>query len=201
MDQAEVEHFYAKPYIGSASHRIIGGALRECRQRLVRRGIDPAAYTTSASVADLEALRTALGVTQWNLLAISADGVLGMSYVREHPTSIRATIVDSGLSPQMVATIDYERGLSMELDKIFRGCAADRACRRRYPHVRHAFMGLVGRLQKHPRVIRVPDFRPHPVSLVVDGAGLYSDAMFGICLLYTSPSPRDGLLSRMPSSA
>ena len=25
--------------------------------------------------------------------------------------------------------------------------------------------------------------------------------MFGTCLLYTSPSPRDGLLSRMPSSA
>ena len=24
---------------------------------------------------------------------------------------------------------------------------------------------------------------------------------FGYCLLYTSPSPRDGLLSRMPSSA
>ena len=26
-------------------------------------------------------------------------------------------------------------------------------------------------------------------------------AMHSICLLYTSPSPRDGLLSRMPSSA
>ena len=26
-------------------------------------------------------------------------------------------------------------------------------------------------------------------------------AEYGICLLYTSPSPRDGLLSRMPSSA
>ena len=25
--------------------------------------------------------------------------------------------------------------------------------------------------------------------------------LFGVCLLYTSPSPRDGLLSRMPSSA
>ena len=25
--------------------------------------------------------------------------------------------------------------------------------------------------------------------------------VLGICLLYTSPSPRDGLLSRMPSSA
>ena len=28
-----------------------------------------------------------------------------------------------------------------------------------------------------------------------------SPASDGICLLYTSPSPRDGLLSRMPSSA
>ena len=27
------------------------------------------------------------------------------------------------------------------------------------------------------------------------------DAIFSTCLLYTSPSPRDGLLSRMPSSA
>ena len=26
-------------------------------------------------------------------------------------------------------------------------------------------------------------------------------AWYNICLLYTSPSPRDGLLSRMPSSA
>ena len=31
--------------------------------------------------------------------------------------------------------------------------------------------------------------------------GLASLAGVSICLLYTSPSPRDGLLSRMPSSA
>ena len=29
----------------------------------------------------------------------------------------------------------------------------------------------------------------------------FGGSNFGICLLYTSPSPRDGLLSRMPSSA
>ena len=32
----------------------------------------------------------------------------------------------------------------------------------------------------------------------IDGVNFYKDS---ICLLYTSPSPRDGLLSRMPSSA
>ena len=39
-------------------------------------------------------------------------------------------------------------------------------------------------------------------SLIIDGgrcANVVSLSM--ICLLYTSPSPRDGLLSRMPSSA
>ena len=29
----------------------------------------------------------------------------------------------------------------------------------------------------------------------------YEVSVYDVCLLYTSPSPRDGLLSRMPSSA
>ena len=35
----------------------------------------------------------------------------------------------------------------------------------------------------------------------LQAAAGYETALFGNCLLYTSPSPRDGLLSRMPSSA
>ena len=31
--------------------------------------------------------------------------------------------------------------------------------------------------------------------------GVEAITLFDACLLYTSPSPRDGLLSRMPSSA
>ena len=34
-----------------------------------------------------------------------------------------------------------------------------------------------------------------------DRTGLIANVNKGVCLLYTSPSPRDGLLSRMPSSA
>ena len=35
----------------------------------------------------------------------------------------------------------------------------------------------------------------------ITGLGEITLEMFDTCLLYTSPSPRDGLLSRMPSSA
>ena len=34
-----------------------------------------------------------------------------------------------------------------------------------------------------------------------DGSVIFEDLTNSTCLLYTSPSPRDGLLSRMPSSA
>ena len=41
----------------------------------------------------------------------------------------------------------------------------------------------------------ITDWMPR-VEKILAGGG-----RFGPCLLYTSPSPRDGLLSRMPSSA
>ena len=43
----------------------------------------------------------------------------------------------------------------------------------------------------------------HLLVLINDVLDLshYKDGQLKICLLYTSPSPRDGLLSRMPSSA
>ena len=39
------------------------------------------------------------------------------------------------------------------------------------------------------------------VKIAGVSAALVNSALVTLCLLYTSPSPRDGLLSRMPSSA
>ena len=38
-------------------------------------------------------------------------------------------------------------------------------------------------------------------KFLINPDGRYFSTLKGSCLLYTSPSPRDGLLSRMPSSA
>ena len=40
-----------------------------------------------------------------------------------------------------------------------------------------------------------------PLKLMESPRGFLEAANFGDCLLYTSPSPRDATLSRMPSSA
>ena len=39
------------------------------------------------------------------------------------------------------------------------------------------------------------------VNMIQDARKKYDGMIINACLLYTSPSPRDGLLSRMPSSA
>ena len=39
------------------------------------------------------------------------------------------------------------------------------------------------------------------LAFTIASLGRERDTKFECCLLYTSPSPRDGLLSRMPSSA
>ena len=60
--------------------------------------------------------------------------------------------------------------------------------------------GLVREFKKGPRAVDGIDLRVAPGEIYgflgPNGAGKSTT-----CLLYTSPSPRDGLLSRMPSSA
>ena len=76
-------------------------------------------------------------------------------------------------------------------------------------HHLHPFTDTVALNRKGTRVIK----RAQGVYLWDTNDNKYLDGMAGlwcvnvgygrkeICLLYTSPSPRDGLLSRMPSSA
>ena len=45
------------------------------------------------------------------------------------------------------------------------------------------------------------DFAKKAVYMAIQKKNIPTQWRFYVCLLYTSPSPRDGLLSRMPSSA
>ena len=51
------------------------------------------------------------------------------------------------------------------------------------------------------RSLRLNNHAGNPLQFQAAIAQLHAEARSASCLLYTSPSPRDGLLSRMPSSA
>ena len=180
FDRASESAFYSKPFVGSSTLVDFTRATPACRDRLTAAGIDLAAYNTAESAADLEALRRALGYRQWNLFALSADGVLGLTYMRLFPGGIRSAVVDSGQSPQHLWGLDYLRGLNELLERVFAGCAANAACNAAYPNLRGVFLDLVHRLQAHPVVVPIPDFQPRPVTVRVDGVVFYLAALFGI---------------------
>jgi pimeloyl-ACP methyl ester carboxylesterase len=132
--------------------------------------------------ADLDALRRALGYRRWNLLAFSADGVLGLTYMRLYPKRIRSAILDSPVSPQYLGDLDGRRGVHALLERVFAGCAANAACNDRYPDIRGVFYDLVHGLQANPQVVSVtvtldapdiPDITPRPVRVKVDGLEFY----------------------------
>ena len=67
----------------------------------------------------------------------------------------------------------------------------------------YAFLGDADRIDAAEEIFRLKRRpREQTLSLVTDPRywGEFVD-LDAACLLYTSPSPRDGLLSRMPSSA
>jgi pimeloyl-ACP methyl ester carboxylesterase len=177
LDEAEVKAFYTGPTVNSHALSINRKALGACYARLVAAGVDPADYDTAESAADLEDLRQALGVGQWNLLAESADGVLGLTYMRLFPDGIRSTIVDSGMSSNALWVLDADRGQARILESIFAGCHANLACRDVYPGIRDLFYDKVAQLSRDPVLVTFPDFQPRPIRLDLDGVGLLVDTV------------------------
>ena len=65
-------------------------------------------------------------------------------------------------------------------------------------------VGSVERIQAVAKRVARARLDGHDLVVVVSAMGHTTDELTALaraCLLYTSPSPRDGLLSRMPSSA
>ena len=143
-------------------------------------GNDLASFDSAQSAADLDDLRKALGYKKWNLIALSADGVLGLTYMRLYPEGIRSAIVDSGIPAQVQDGLDFWRGGTEMLEKIFAGCAANSACNAAYPGIRAKFYEQVDQLQAHPARITIPDVGGKPLNMSISGAFFYEDAVYGI---------------------
>ena len=71
---------------------------RDCLAELKRQGVDAAQYTTAAWIADLEAMRDALGYPRWNLWGGSYGTRVAQEYLRRFPDRVRTMTLD-GVAP------------------------------------------------------------------------------------------------------
>lgn len=127
---------------------------RECLQALPG---DPRFYTTSAAVADLEAVRQALGYVGINLYGASYGTRVAQHYARRYPTQVRSLTLDGVVPPGLVLgpaiAIDADRALRA----LFERCRSEPACQERYPSLEADFAGLQQRLARQAAATSLPD--------------------------------------------
>src|SRR5882672_4192056 len=111
---------------------------------------DPRLYTTSVAVQDLERVRAALGIEQWNLYGVSYGTRVAQHYLRRFPERARAVVLDGVVPPELALGPDIARDAQAALDRIFARCAADAGCETRFANVSTEFHELLARLAAAP---------------------------------------------------
>ncbi|MDX1614087.1 MAG: alpha/beta fold hydrolase [Candidatus Promineifilaceae bacterium] len=123
---------------------------RACQRRLANEGIDLSAYNTVENAADVEALRQALGLAQWDLLGVSYGTRLALTVMRDYPQGVRSAVLDSVFPPNADTPVDEALAPWWSLQRLFSDCAAEAYCRDVYPDLEAAFLDTVAALNERP---------------------------------------------------
>jgi len=122
--------------------------VKTCRDQLIKQGVDLSQYNSARIASDMEALRKALGVKQWNVWGASYGTRLAFTMARYYPSSVRTLVLDSADLPEDQEVVEDLRGLEVVVNKIFSKCAADPACSSKFPELRSRFMAALPRLRQ-----------------------------------------------------
>ena len=145
---------------------------RACAAELLAQGVDAAQYTTTAWIADLEAMREALGYAQWNLWGGSYGTRVAQEYLRRHPDRVRTVTLDAVVPPSMISTLDVWRTRQATFDAVLRACSELPACRTRHPDPAATLDNIAASLGPTGRDIDAVDPRTgeiSPLHLTFDG--------------------------------
>ncbi|WP_406048759.1 alpha/beta hydrolase [Streptomyces virginiae] len=173
----ELDHFYATsvglPSYAPRTEKLMLDAVKKCRARLTADGTDLSAYNSTENAADFADLRTALGIKEWNVYGHSYGSNLALTYLRLHPQGIRSVAFDSIAPPQDVSLPFAWAGAREGLENLYKACAAEPACKSRYPDLERTLNEQVRKLEAHPLTLNVePPQGGDPVKVVLDGGAL-----------------------------
>lgn len=149
-------------------------ATRDCLDALPH---DPRFFTTSIAVRDLEALRQALGYTQFNLYGVSYGSRVAQHYLRRYPEATRSLILDGVVPPQRALGPDIALEAQRALDTVFDRCAEDDACRGRFPQLAESFWSMYRNLDERPVTVELPHPRTGRRTTIVIGQGEVAGAV------------------------
>lgn len=160
-------------YDAPSTERLHVDATKACRDQLAAGGADLGAYNDTQSAADYDDLRQTLAIEQWNLYGISYGTHLALVSMRLHPEGLRSVGIDGILPPSNSGSAQTWSSFRQGTDGLFKACADQPACAKRYPNLSATFEKLVQDLEAKPVTTTVTlPFGEEPVKVVLDGGTL-----------------------------
>ncbi len=147
-------------------------------------------FTTTLAVADVEAVRQALGAPRVNAIGVSYGTRVVLEWLRQQPQALRRLVLDGVAPPDLrlseAAALDNQQAL----DALLADCARDAACTQRHPALRQQLQALAARL---PLTVSLP----HPLSGLPEPVMLDRDAL---AALLRAPLYAPALAAGLPAA-
>jgi len=109
-------------------------------------------YGSTPAMADLDAVRQALGAERINLVGVSYGTRVALEYLRLYPQQVRRVVLDGVAPPDMALPEASAADAQVAFDALLQSCEQDVACRARHPDLAQTWQALLAAL-------------PHPVSV------------------------------------
>jgi pimeloyl-ACP methyl ester carboxylesterase len=165
--------------------------LASCRERLMRLPHGNLRhYTTSIAMADVEAVRRALGAPTINLVGASYGTRAALEYMRQFPHAVRRVVLDGVAPADMVLPASFSADNQAALDGLFDWCAADGDCSARHPRLRAVWQGVLDGL---PRQVQLTN----PLTGQIESVQLTRDEVLG---MVRSPLYVPALTAALPAA-
>jgi pimeloyl-ACP methyl ester carboxylesterase len=128
-------------------------AVRSCRSRLQRAGVDPRLDDLDAVSSDADALRRALQIPQWNLLAIGSASHYAIDIARRYPSTTRTLVLDSPDTLQPIGTPAAAVATATAWRNLVSDCQTQVTCKGAYPGLSTLWGRTADFLASHPVVL------------------------------------------------
>lgn len=157
----------------------------------VEKNADPRFYTTTIAIADLEAVRQALGAPKFDLIGISYGTRMAQQYATAHPDAVGSIVLDSVAPNTLILGETFASDLARALKLQSDACAATPSCKQAFGDWRKTLLDLHAQLEAKPVVnVTFRDPRTNqPVTRNVTG-----DTLAGLVHLFAYNAEASALL-------
>lgn len=128
----------------------------KCAAKLAPKA-DPRFYTTTDAVADLDAVRAAIGAEKINLVGVSYGTRVAQQYAMRHPQATRSIVLDSVVPNTLQLGNIFARNLDDALALQFAQCTKTASCKDKLGDPRAELDTLLAKLRAQPVTVRYRD--------------------------------------------